>query len=226
MSISLLGLAIAPGLAIALFIYSRDKDKEPAGLLLRAFFIGMLSTILAIFLELRWESFGYVLSPELGLGDTAFYALIVVAFSEELAKFVCLRLFFYKHKEFDEPFDGIVYAVMISLGFATLENIFYAYNYGLQTTIMRMFTAVPAHAANGVIMGYFMGKAKFRPDQRTFYLIVGLLGATLFHGAYDFSLMQSSFPSFKLAGALFTLAVTIKLSFNAIRVHRNHPPTS
>jgi protease PrsW len=222
MNFALLALAVAPGLAIAFFIYSRDKEKEPGYLLRKTFLWGMLSTIPAILIEQRWHSFGFDKTAD--LGDTAFYALIVVALSEEIAKFFFLRRYIYRHKEFNEPFDGIVYSVMIALGFATLENIFYAYSYGIETTIWRMFTAVPSHAADGIIMGYFVGMAKFKSEKRTLYLALGLFGATLFHGAYDFSLMQSNWPEFRMAGALFTLAVAIKLSFKAIRIHRGKSP--
>ena len=222
MSFTLLALAITPGLAIAFFIYSRDKEKEPGKLLRRAFLLGMLSTFVAIAFELWWEKNGYTRRPD--LSSTAFYAMIVVAFSEEFAKFIFLRRFFYKHKEFNEPFDGIVYSVMIALGFATLENIFYAYQYGIGTTIMRMFTAVPSHAADGVIMGYFVGKAKFHPNKKTLYLVAGLLGATFFHGAYDFSLMQQTLPNMAMAGAFVTLAVTLNLSFKAMKIHRENSP--
>jgi RsiW-degrading membrane proteinase PrsW (M82 family) len=222
MGVALLALAIAPGLALAFFIYSKDREKEPANMLIKAFLWGMVSVIPAIILETQWQSFGY--DKTANIGDTAFYAIIVVALSEEAAKFFFLRKFFYRHNEFDEPFDGIVYAVFIALGFATLENVFYAFQYGMSTTIWRMFTAVPAHAADGVIMGYFVGMAKFKKENRTMYLILGLAVATLFHGAYDFSLMQSNLPDFKLPGALLTLAVAINLSFKAIRIHRGKTP--
>jgi RsiW-degrading membrane proteinase PrsW (M82 family) len=67
----------------------------------------------------------------------------------------------YNNKNFNEPFDGIVYAVIVSMGFATIENIIYVFQYGFATGILRLFTAVPAHAAFGILMGYFLGKAKF-----------------------------------------------------------------
>ena len=76
----------------------------------------------------------------------------------------------YRKKEFDEPFDGIVYAVMVGMGFATVENISYVSQYGLMTGIMRLFMAVPAHASFAIIMGYFMGKARFSAKKENFLL--------------------------------------------------------
>ena len=119
--------------------------------------------------------------------DVFIKAFFVVGLVEEFSKYVVVRYIAQRNKEFDEPFDGIVYAVMVSMGFATLENILYVYSYGYETGVLRAFTAVPAHATFAVLMGYFMGKAKF--SNRTYvFNLTGLLAATLFHGAYDFFL--------------------------------------
>ena len=84
-----------------------------------------------------------------------------MALVEEFSKYIIVRFYAQKKNEFNEPFDGIVYAVMVSMGFAALENILYTYQYGFGVGVTRAFTAVLAHATFGVIMGYFMGKAKF-----------------------------------------------------------------
>jgi RsiW-degrading membrane proteinase PrsW (M82 family) len=83
-----------------------------------------------------------------------------VALSEELSKFLVVRYFCYPQKRFDEPLDGIVYSVMVSMGFATIENVNYVFTHGYSTAFVRMFLSVPAHATFGVVMGYFIGKAK------------------------------------------------------------------
>lgn len=219
----LLGLAIAPGLAIAIYIYWKDKyDKEPRRLLLYAFFLGCLSIFPAIILETWWARGGFDISPNNWL--TAFYAFIVVGLSEEISKFLFMRRFIYKHKEFDEPFDGITYTVMVSMGFATLENISYVYSGGIGTAIVRMFMAVPAHASFAVIMGYYLGLAKFNPDKSLIYMIYGIAGATFFHGAYDFALMQQSWPKLTTIGAIGALYVGIILSRRAIKLHQQASP--
>ena len=130
----------------------------------------------------------------------------------------------YTHKAFDEPYDGITYSVMVSMGFATLENILYVAEGGMSTAIMRMFLAVPAHAAFAVIMGYYVGLAKFNPSKRNIYLIFGVIGASALHGAYDFALMQQSIPYLQFIGAVVSLLIGVRLSFNAIKLHQQNSP--
>jgi RsiW-degrading membrane proteinase PrsW (M82 family) len=223
MNISLFGLAIAPGLAIAIYIYWKDKfDKEPKRLMVLGFILGIISTILAVILEKTWTHFGFNLSNNTLM--TGFYAFIVVGFSEELSKFILLQRYLYTRKEFDEPYDGITYSVMVSMGFATLENILYVADGGLSVAIMRMFLAVPAHAAFAIIMGYYVGLAKFNPVKRTKYLLMGLFGATALHGAYDFALMQQSIPYLQVIGAIISLLIGIRLSQKAIKLHQQNSP--
>ena len=99
--------------------------------------------------------------------------------------------------EFNEPLDGIVYAVMVSLGFATVENISYvigAQEQGTNVAILRMFSAIPLHAACGVIMGYFVGMAKFNKENYNSLLLKGVLIATLVHAIYNYFLFLHKFP--------------------------------
>ena len=126
-----------------------------------------------------------------------------------------LRWVAYPKKDFNEPFDGIVYSVMISMGFATTENILYVMKGGLEVALLRMITSVPAHASFAVLMGYFVGLSKFRGNQRLLRLY-GLASATGFHGAYNFCLMQQSYPLITV-GALVSLAVSGYLSLKAMK---------
>jgi RsiW-degrading membrane proteinase PrsW (M82 family) len=219
----LLGLAVAPGLAIMIYIYWKDKfDPEPKRLLIWAFFLGIVSIIPAVLLEGNWGKLGMGISPN--PLKTAFYAFIVVGLSEEIAKYFFVRRFLYGHKEFNEPFDGITYAVMVSMGFATLENIMYVYDGGLQVAIMRMFLAVPAHAAFAIIMGYYMGLAKFNPHKSFQYHVMAIVGATFFHGAYDFALMQQNWQAWSFPGAVISLFIALRLSRKAIQIHQQASP--
>lgn len=223
MNLSLLGLALAPGLAIAIYIYWKDKfDREPRRLMLWAFILGALSIIPAVLMEESWTRNGFTKGNT--LGQTFFYAFVVVGFSEEFCKYLAVRFFLFNKSAFNEPYDGITYSVMVSMGFATLENVLYVAEGGLATAIMRIFTAVPAHAAFAVIMGYFVGMAKFDENRKLLYLITGILLATAFHGAYDFSLMQQNFPGLQLIGALISLIIGIRLSLKAIKLHQKNSP--
>lgn len=221
LSPTLLTLAIAPGLLISLYIYFRDEyEKEPRKYLIVCFLLGILSTVPAIYMEKYGQSLGFTIPAD--LITTAIFAFGVVGFSEEFVKFCALRLYIYPKRAFNEPFDGIVYAMMIGMGFATLENILYA-NYGLETTIVRAFTAVPAHAAFAVIMGYYVGLAKFAGARQMRYLLQGLIGAVVLHGAYDFFLFQKNYPGLAVL-TVVTLIIGIGLSRRMIQIHQENSP--
>ena len=180
-------LALAPVVIIASYVYYRDKfEKEPIGLLLKALVAGGLIVIPIVIVERFLSGFLNLFG---GLLNPFYHAFVVAACSEEFFKFLALMLLFWKSKEFNEKFDGIVYAVYISLGFAAVENILYVTGYGLQTGLVRAITAVPAHAIFGVTMGFYTGLAKFYPLERKQLLIKALALPILLHGIYDFILM-------------------------------------
>ena len=212
----LLALAIAPGIAICLFIYRKDKyNREPIGMLLLAFVLGMLSIIPAIAVQLSWPVNMQQLGNK-GYLPLAFFTFVIVALSEEGSKFLMLRLFLFSRKSFDDPFDGIVYAVMVGMGFATVENIGYVYEHGVATGILRMFLSVPAHGTFAVLMGYFMGYAKFTAGSRLPNYALALLLPVLFHGSFDFCLFSGS-EILIVVGALSSFILALYLSFRAIR---------
>ena len=225
----LIALAIAPGLAICLFIFHRDAyNREPKLNLIAGFFWGAAVIIPVFFIE---RSFNIL--PDKSISGTAFYAFLVIALTEELGKFAVLRLYAYPNKSFDEPLDGIVYAVMISMGFATVENILYVTHasttgQGYQVAFLRMFLSVPAHATFAVLMGYQAGKAKFNPPEQGRLLLTGLVLAVLFHGAYDFCLFLQQSPAVKdyvsdgflFMGAVLSFIIAIRLSLGHIKQHR------
>lgn len=220
----LLGLAVAPGLAICLYIFYRDQyNREPAFTLLMSFVWGLLTTLPAVAIEMVAD--GLVLETLTGIIISSFF---FVALVEEFCKFLPLRYYALSRKSFDEPLDGIVHSVMIAMGFATLENIAYilSADNGWQVGMLRMFTSVPAHASFAVIMGYYAGKAKFDFINRKALLLKGVLLATFFHGAYDSCLflvkvLPGTVSSLLLVlGALTSLITAIILSLKLIRLHR------
>ena len=216
----LLGIAAAPVVLMLLWFYHKDKfQKEPLRMLFYAFLAGCVSIFPAIIIEFTWQNQGYT-----QVGDNyylAFYAFVVVAFSEEISKFVFLRRILNK-PYVDEPYDGILYSVMVSMGFAFVENIFYVFEHGLGVGIMRAFTAIPAHATFAAVMGYFLGKAKFNGNFIG-NTIFGILGAVLLHGFYDYFLFINNIPLIQL-GALLSLIIGIVLTRSAIRIHNENSP--
>lgn len=230
MVLSLLALAVAPGCAIVFYIYWKDKyDREPLKYLVISFFLGMLCIIPAIFIQLGLQPSLKHYFPNNSISYFSLLAFIVVALSEELCKFVALRLYAYPHREFDEPFDGITYSVMIGMGFATLENIEYVLNYGFATGVIRMFMSVPAHATFAVLMGYYMGLAKFDRKHSLRHMLRGLLLSTFFHGAFDFFLFLQDSPQVTryvsngllISGAVVSYAIAILMSLRSIRLHHD-----
>lgn len=217
----LLALALAPGAAIGLYIYLKDKhEREPFGLLIRSFFFGVISVFITLLIS---QGIGYfvTIDPE-SVSEQAIHAFLIVALVEEFSKFIFVRGILYNNSHFNEPFDGIVYSVMVGMGFATFENILYVYEGGVGTAFMRMFTAVPAHAAFAVLMGFYLGKAKFE-HKKSYYALHALGVATLLHGAYDYFLFISFVPGLVI-GALISLMFGIWLSRKAIRIHQNASP--
>lgn len=216
---SLLFLAVAPAMIIILYIYFKDKfEKEPIRFLAKNFFMGaFVSVIITLILSVLLNAI-FPLTDVKSIWQQFIKAFFVVALVEEFSKYVIVKFYAQKNNEFNEPFDGIVYAVMVSMGFAALENVLYVFQYGASTGIVRAFTAVPAHATFGILMGFYMGKAKFS-NRRVYYNLFGLFMATIFHGAYDFFLFINFIPGIAI-GAFVSLLVGIFLSRKAIKKHQ------
>jgi RsiW-degrading membrane proteinase PrsW (M82 family) len=188
--------AVAPAVFLLHYVYARDKyEREPLALIVRVYLVSFLTVIPAIALELAGSA---VLE---GLGARAVVAAALMAFAvvgaaEEGTKFLFLRWLAFRRPEFNEPYDGIMYAVSVGLGFATIENIGYVFSapdllgrVGL--IAVRALSAVPAHALFGVLMGYYVGRAKFAGHEREQHrlLWLGFLWPAFAHGWYDFPLL-------------------------------------
>lgn len=187
---SLFFISIFPVLLIIYYIYKRDKyEPEPFRLILKAFVFGMIAVLPIILVELALQAIGGNIYNDL---TAAFYnGFIVAALTEETFKFIAVMLAVWKNPEFDEKFDGIVYAVAVSLGFAMVENISYVFQNGFGVGITRMFTAIPGHTTFGILMGYFLGLAKFSKRYVGILKFLALFFAIVAHGTYDFLLMSN-----------------------------------
>ena len=128
---------------------------------------------------------------------------------EEFFKFLPVWLVAARLKEFDEPMDGIIYAVAAALGFATVENVLYAVALGDHMIFFRAFTSTPAHACFSGLVGYHLGKAMFADRRRKFLVIRALLCVTALHGAYDMLLDFSARPWAPPAVASWTIVVMV-----------------
>ncbi len=195
--IILLSLAILPVICLAYFVYRKDKfEKEPIRMLLKAFFFGCISAIPAIFLEsMLTYSFISIGGNEMsGIIQGLWNGYAVAGCSEEFCKLILLALAVWKSREFNEYFDGIVYATFVSLGFAALENVMYVFDQesfyaSFVTGSMRAVLSVPGHFLFGVAMGYYFALAKFQPERRLYNLFMAFLIPMLLHGTFDALLM-------------------------------------
>jgi RsiW-degrading membrane proteinase PrsW (M82 family) len=172
------------------YIYHQDKyQKEPIKTLAKAFIGGMIAIALDILIVTGIQ----YLAGDSAITKTVFFsAFLEAGIPEEFSKFLIFMLFIWRDKNFDEYFDGIVYATFIGLGFACVENIEYVFMFGFGTGVVRALLSVPGHFLFGVVMGYFLSMAKFHPEKRGTYLISGLLLAMIAHGLFDWLLMVSS----------------------------------
>lgn len=181
---SILTAAIAPGVALLTYFYLKDRyDSEPVSMVIKIFLLGFL-IVLPIMIIQR----GLVLW---GGENPYLFSFGISAGVEEFVKWFVLYHIIYNHTEFDEPYDGILYAVAISLGFATVENLLYAWaNHATFTSLlMRALLPVSGHAMFGVMMGYYMGKAKFSSGKHFKFLAYSLLIPLMWHGIYDYVLL-------------------------------------
>jgi protease PrsW len=221
MHVLILILAVLPGLLISYYIIWMDRfEREPRLHLLLSFLAGMLVTFPVLWVErlgaTAWGYFG-------NIGATLAFAFIGISLVEEGAKLLILLLYPYSLRKFNEPMDGIVYSVMIGMGFATLENVWYAGSYGLETVLIRALTAVPAHGAFSIIMGYFVGLAKFSREKRASLIGKGFALTVLLHGAYDFFIIQSLF-NWLILLAVMVLAVSVYYARRMLLHHREQSP--
>ena len=221
----LLLAAILPSILLIVFIYKQDKiEKEPPKLLAKLFIFGALTVLSAVALE---TAGGWLLGvlPEESVAYIFLENFLVVALAEELGKYAVLRLFTWKSPYFNYTFDAVVYAVIVSLGFATVENIMYVFEDGsFQIALMRGVLSVPGHAIDAVFMGYFYGLAKLAasrgnlPGSKT-NLALALIVPVLTHGFYDFCLsMESGF--FIALFYAFEIGVTVYAFFKVRKLSR------
>ena len=233
----LIAVAIIPAVVLCLFVYLKDRrEKEPLWLLLLLLGAGAFSCLPAAALESVFQDFldgFYFSSDAVYLFLKTFFGIALI---EEGCKFFFLYLLTRKSRHFDYFFDGIVYAVFVSLGFALLENVLYATDYGMKTALLRAVTAVPGHAADGVLMGYWYAtwmvnrkaaelEAAYHIDGRIdaqgyFSPRKGMLNTilipTLAHGFYDFCCMSDK----AALSSIFILFIYLLFHFCFVRIVR------
>lgn len=213
--------AVLPAVFLMRYIYKQDKvEREPPLLLASLVGCGVLAALAAAVLETVGRGILNSLMDGRGKGYIILLAFLVVGAVEEGTKFLLLKWRTWWNPNFNYRFDGVVYAVFVSLGFAAYENINYVFNYGLSVALPRALLAVPAHMGFAVFMGAFYGRAKLHESWddeagKRINLWVGYLLAVVLHGFYDACAMIGS----ALSTILFVVFV-ISMYFIVIRMIR------
>lgn len=190
--------AVLPAVFLMYYVYEQDSiEKEPPGLLWACVGRGVLAALASIILEAIGERLLGVSGIQNEVTYTVVLAYLVVAAVEEGTKYFFLYRLTWNDPNFNYRFDGIVYAVFVSLGFAAFENVKYVFSYGLSVAFSRAVLAIPAHMGFAVIFGLFYGRARLAADwgqngKKVLLLAVGYLLAVFLHGTYDASAMMHS----------------------------------
>ena len=215
-------VALLPVILLLIYIYKKDTHTEPISLVRSVFLGGCVIIFPVLFIELIMEKF--FPTTDVGLVELFINVFFGVALVEELFKWLVVKKKCYKNPEFDETYDAIVYSVAASLGFAAIENIIYVVGFGFGTGLFRAVTAVPGHAAFGVIMGYYFGKAKFNSIEKKddqFYIVLSLIIPALLHTIYDFllfSVQQFELLSDFILWVIFVIGLFIVAFININKV--------
>ena len=186
--------ALVPPLVLLLVVYRMDKiEREPVSLLIGLFLRGVLAMFPILILEILArqfvESFSWSTMAYLFLSY-----FVIPGFIEEGVKYKVLVKRTWNDPNFNYRFDAVVYAVFVSLGFAAVENILYVVESGFSTAVLRAIFSIPGHAMFGVVMGVFLGTAKWleahsQAEQAAVVRKRGFLLAAILHGFYDFLLV-------------------------------------
>ncbi len=207
-------LAVIPSIILFIIVWKGDRyEKEPPKLLVKLFFLGALTTVSATIIELFFGDVVLAFMDHQGMLFLLIDNFLITAMAEEAGKFFVLKKVTWKHPAFNYTFDAVVYAVTVSLGFATLENILYLFENDLGVAIMRAIFSVPGHVIDAIYMGYYFGFARYAAAyndtklskknlRRAFFVPV------LIHGFYDFCL-STGYDLFLLVFLIFEIVITI-----------------
>ncbi|MBQ6233991.1 MAG: PrsW family intramembrane metalloprotease [Clostridia bacterium] len=185
-------LAVVPALLLLWYVRRKDAlEPEPSQMIWKLVGWGAVSVLLAMLLE----SAGlFILTRFSGKQAMLFQILhwfVVVGLGEEISKYFILRRRTWNDPAFNCTFDGVVYAVAVSAGFALAENILYLFRYGSGVLFMRAIVSIPAHICFAVLMGTWYGGAKKfeiagEHERLKWASVLSVLVPALAHGAFDF----------------------------------------
>ena len=216
-------ITILPSIVLVLYFIKSDKFKEPNRIIIITFLFGILITIPAGFLN-------SLIDKNFATGERFNDALLSGFFGggpvEELLKFSVLYFYILKEKAFNEPMDGLVYGILASLGFATLENLEYVYysDYeyvtAQQIAIFRSFSAIPMHGLCGVIMGFYFGHYAFSANKK--YLGFSIIVPIVFHGSYNFMCSYNWYYAVSIVAVGFIFALLLHRNLKLLQKEKKN----
>lgn len=218
--------AVLPAIILLIYVYSQDHvDPEPTSLIIKLLIAGAISAVIAVILEQVGEGILRHFVPENTYLYIYIFTFLIVGVVEEGVKFIMLKIGTWANPHFNYKFDGIVYSVAVSLGFAGLENVGYIFRYGLLVAGQRAVLAVPAHVGFAVFMGIFYSRSKMFHNRGRRY--TGRLNAfaswfvpALLHGFYDTTAMLQSTTS-TIIYIAFVIAMYVTV-FTLVRKEAKH----
>lgn len=181
-------LSLLPCLLWLSYFYTRSIYKrDPLPLILWTFVLGGVATLIALPLNLIGQS---LVTAVAGQSQIAHLLVIflVVAPVEELCKLLAVYVYAWRHQEFDEPLDGVIYSAAAALGFAAVENIIYLSRSDASLVLLRGPLSNPGHALFSALWGLSLSRARSAPNiwqQRLRILAAGWLLATVLHAIFD-----------------------------------------
>ena len=217
MSRILIIIAVLPALILLGFIYMSDrKEKPPVKLMVLLLALGAGTIIPAVIAEF----IGQLIVAQTDTDHQTMLLVLcflVIGIVEELGKYLVTVCTTWKSREFQHSYDGVIYMVCASLGFAILENILYVASGGIGTGILRAFTAIPLHCTVGVIMGALYAKgreAAYAGDRAGMvgFMAWAYIVPVFIHGLYDYLVMAASYGYISEAWVFLILGVMYVLS--------------
>jgi len=199
---------ILPSLAWLTYYLRKDPHPESKTMILKVFLWGALVTFLVFLVQISFSKLLTALSLSPLLTDILYWFL-VIAFSEEIFKYLVVKSKVLSSHVFDEPIDAMIYMIIVALGFAALENVLYLFpsadqagtisfnalvNRTLIITSIRFVGSTFLHTLCSGIIGYFLALSIYQAKNSKKLLFLGILGATLLHGFYNFSIMKLDWP--------------------------------
>lgn len=221
--------SIIPVLIIlGIIYYQGEVKKQPWWILLIIFIFGIGSWGIVRYVSnlLGQDIYNSQIEVANLLGNKGFFLISfgVIATLEELTKYLILLIMCFKIRYYKNPYDAIMYAVCVSLGFAFIENIMYIFNYGISVALSRAIFTIPSHAAFGIIMGYYFGLSRTCRDSKLNNDAIAMGSCAffipfLFHGTYDFLLsIQSDYITYIYLG--FVLLLLVFSIYLVFRLHK------